>query len=424
MWGTSVCRAALSAAAFLVTIDAGAVSGTLELQAAVERALAGNPSLALAPIRREAQSGRLEQAGLGPNPQLSITVEDFLGSGLYEGADQAETTLSLAWILERGKRDRRVAAARAGLDMLDVDAVIERLDVAGLTTEAFLKVLNDQERLKQADSALELGDAVVAAVQARVTAGRSPSADLDRVEADRIWLALAREDVEHQLLVSRRELAATWGSSEVDFTQLSGDLYTLPDAGTFESLVGRLGDNPRINRYLTERRLREAELALAQAQARQDWHLQAGVRYYNQGNDAALVAGFQLPLAIRNRNQGRISEARAQATLADSERVATRVQIETTLYALHQALTHDLHRFEAIRDDVLPLAERMVSNAHRAYERGIYGYFDLRDAQLRLLEARASLREEAYSAHLNRSRIESLTGVMVPDAGAAAGGRP
>lgn len=425
MRATTACRAALSAATLIVSLESGAVTGTLDLQGAIERALARNPSLALAEIRQDAQSGRIEQAGLRPNPQLSLVVENFLGNGIYEGTDQSETTLSLAWILERGKRDRRIAAAEAGLSLLEVDASIERLEVAGVTAEAFLRVLNDQERLLQADAALVLGAEVVAAVQRRVRAGASPSADLDRVETDRVWLELAREEIAHQLLVSQRQLVAMWGSGEVDFAAVAGDLYALPEGGSFESLLDRLTANPRINRYLTERRLSDAEVALAEAQARQDWQLEAGVRYLDLTNDAAFVAGFHLPLAVRNRNQGRIAEARAQAVLTDREQVATRLRIETTLYALHQELIHNLHRFEAIRNDVLPVAERMVVNASRAYEQGSYGYFDLREAQFRLLEARAALREEAHRAHVNRTRIESLTGVALPNADLArTGERP
>jgi cobalt-zinc-cadmium efflux system outer membrane protein len=395
----------------------------LNLDQAVSRALAGNPELALAGHRHAAAVGRVTQAGLRPNPSLTLEMENLLGTGTYEGVDLAETTLSVAWVLERGKRSRRVAAAEAGLASVDVEGEIQRLEVAAASTEAFLKVLLDQQRLRQTGEAVRLAEEAVKAVQARVRAGRSPAADLARAEADRAWLALAQEDVQHELLVSRRMLAATWGSLEADFTRAVGDLYALPPVDAFEALLARLEESPWINQYLTEQRLRDAEVALADAESKQSWQVQAGVRYFSLSDDAALVAAISLPLAVSQRNQGRRMEARAQAAMTTERRVATRVRIEATLFRLHEQLVYNVHRFEAIRDDVLPRTRTVLADARRAYEQGRYGYSDLRQAQIRKLEAEAALLREAYDAHVNRTGIERLTGMTVSTT-EPEGGRP
>ena len=59
----------------------------------------------------------------------------------------------------------------------------------------------------------------------------------------RVALARAeieREHAEHELLSSRRRLAAMWGAREPDFDDAAGDLFTLPEIGAFEDLLARL----------------------------------------------------------------------------------------------------------------------------------------------------------------------------------------
>ena len=162
--------------------------------------------------------------------------------------------------------------------------------------------------------------------------------------------------------------------------------------------------------------MREAQLRLAQAQARPDWQLNAGVRRLEQLDDQALVAGITIPLARRNRNQGRIAAAHAQLAMADAERTATRVQIETQLFALYQELQHSLHRAATLRDEILPRVERALADTERAYAAGRYGYFELRVVQADVLTARTALLEASIDAHRNLTEIERLTGTTLPSA--------
>ena len=68
------------------------------LKEAVARTLVRNPELVAFGYQLQAQDGRVVQAGLVPNPELSLTVENALGTGDFTGIDDAETTLSIAWV--------------------------------------------------------------------------------------------------------------------------------------------------------------------------------------------------------------------------------------------------------------------------------------------------------------------------------------
>ena len=419
MWVSLTCRVTLlclaavyGTASFGQTLSASD-QAALNLDTAVARTLQSNPRLTAFGFQIHAQQGRLEQSELKPNPQLGLLVENAFGSGDFQGIDRTETTLSLAWVLERGKRESRVDAARAGISLLETEAEIQRLDAAAETARAFLDTLALQERLIQTDDAVALAEQTAAAVQKRVRAGRTPAADLARAEAELARMRLDREDIDHVLRTSHRRLAAQWGATQPDFAHVIGDVHQLPTPDTYASLLARLEQNPDLSRYLNERRLREAELGLAEARAKPNWQLTAGVRRLERSDDQAFIAGITIPLTTRNRNQGKISEARARLAMTDADRAATRVQIETRLFALYQQLQHSLHRSTTIREEILPRIERALEDTERAYAAGRYGYFELRVVQAELLETRTALVESSIDAHRYVIEIERLTGTTV-----------
>lgn len=415
MWGLLTYRLVGAGILCLFCLVNGAVqaASSLSLEDVVERALRDHPELQLNRFEQEIQEGLILQSTLQPSPKLDLQVENFLGTDAYRGVDGAETTLSVVWILERGKQKYRQAAAEAGLQAVAVRNRIRRIDVAAHTAEAFLQVLFDQERQVLAVQGVKLGERALATVAERVRIGRAPDLDLNAAEADFAWLHLDLEDIEHDLLVSRRLLAANWGADSTDFGAVSGDITDLPEPGSYAELIARASAGPLINQYLTRQRVRDAELRLAEIEAKQDWRLQTGARYLNLSNDMTFVAGISIPLGSGNRNQGRIAAARSRAAMTDGEQVAARVRIEATLFRLHQELMHNVHRAHAMRDEVLPRLESVVSDSAKAYAAGRYSYLALRQAQADLLTVRQAYLEENFQAQANRVAIERLTGTAV-----------
>lgn len=413
------CR--ISCTCMLLVLSSASLSQTgssndsiaLDLNTAVARTLEKNPALVAFGYQVRARQGQLQQAGLRPNPELGLLVENALGSGDLQGIDSAETTLSLGWVLERGKRERRVDAARAGVSLLEDEAGIQRLDAAADTARAFLSMLAIQERLTLTGDAVRLAEQTTASVEKRVEAGRTPVADLARAEAELARIRLDHEDIEHELRTSRQYLAAQWGETQPDFNRIIGNVKQLPVPDAYEQLLVRLEQNPDLSRYLSERRLREAELRLAEAQAKPDWRLTAGVRRFELSDDQAFVAGITIPLATRNRNQGRIAEARANLAMSDADKTTTRVQIESQLFALYQELQHSLHRANTLSEEILPRIETALADTERAYAAGRYSYFELKVVQAELLDARAALVESSIDAHRRIIDIERLTGTTV-----------
>jgi len=385
----------------------------ISLNGAVARTLARNPELVAFGHQLQAQDGRVLQAGLAPNPELSLTVENALGTGEFTGFDGAETTLSIAWVLEHGVRQRRLETARAGVSLLEVEADIMRLNAAAETARLFFSCLSNQAQIVNAGEAVQLAQETVRAVKKRVQAGKSPQAELARAQAELARLKLNQEDFEHELLSASRRLAAQWGETEPGFKRVSGDILSLPTTDSYATLKTRIERNPNIARFLSKQRVDEAELRLAEAQRKQSWRVSAGVRRLEITDDEALVANLTIPLALRNRNQGGIAEARANLAQTDANAVAARIRVETSLFVIYQELQHSLHRAKAFRDDVIPHLEQALADTRNAYELGRYSYFEWHTVQKDLLEARRALVEASVDAHKNTIEIERLTGVRI-----------
>lgn len=388
-------------------------SAALALETALYRALSSHPGLVAVHYRIAEREGEREQATLLPNPQLDLTVEDFAGGGEYEGFDAAQTTLGISWLLEGHARRARVGAAEAGSALASAEGEIQRLEVAADTAEHFLESLEAQERLVRAEAAIALAERSVEAVRRRVRAGQAPRAELARAEAELATERLARDDVTHELVTAYHRLAAEWGATEPDFARVEGDLLALPAVTSYDALVAGLEENPQLARYASEERLARASLRLAEVRKWPTLRPSLGVRRHEASDDWALVAGVSVPIPVLNRGQGAVTRSRASIERTRAEADAARVRLRTTLFALYEELEHYLHRAETLREQVIPRLSEALDGTRRGYERGRYGYFELRSVQVDLLRAENELLDASAGAHRLVVALERLTGEKV-----------
>lgn len=385
---------------------------TLTLEEALIRTVGANPGLVAVGYEIDAAEGQLTQAQIPPGPELDVALQDLLGRDVHRGLSSAEATVSVAWILERGVRERRVSAARAGVALSTVDADIARLDAAAETARRFLACLAFQERLGNAMEAVRLAEETVAAVGDRVAASSALEAELARAEAGLARAALDQEHDEHELVSANHRLSAQWGETEPDFAAVAGDVAALPFLEPFEALLARADGNPELARYMSSQRLAEAELRVAEAQSRPDWRASAGLRRIEATDEFVLLGTLAIPLRTSGRNLGRVAEARADIARTQAEAVATRIEIETALFVLHQELNHNLQLAAGLRNEVIPRLETALADTRRAYDLGRYSYFEWSVVQGELLQANNDLLEASIAAHEVVIEIERLTGVQ------------
>ena len=397
----------------------------LTLRQAVEAALDGNPGLATFAFDLRAQDARIRQAGLRPPTEVSIAGENMLGSGETRGLDAAEFTLALSQVVELGgKRDARIAAARAGRGVLDVERQARQLDVLAEVTRRFIAVATAQERLALARVASDLAERTVAASERRVAAAKAPHAELDRARVARERARLDERAIVIEADNARLQLAATWGETQPvvggrRFNEVRADLYTLPPPGDFAALAGQLAGNPDLLRFASEARLRDAQLRLATTLRRPDLALSGGVRRVEASDDQAFVVSLAVPLFSGRRAQSYVAEVQAQRGRVDADRRATEVAIQAALYELYNRLRRAVEETRALQDDIVPRTEEALKETEYAYQRGRYGYIELADAQREFLAVRGALIDSAAAAQGLRTEIERLTNAPLANAGIA-----
>jgi cobalt-zinc-cadmium efflux system outer membrane protein len=405
-------RALAAACAAILVGTAGMAAGQeLTLAYAIEQTLARNPELGIYEPRLAAARERSTRATLRPPLELEADVQDALGTGRASGFDAAETTFALSQIIELGdKRELRAGSASAAVNSLSAERAAAELDVLAEVTRRFIHVVSDQEHLAVTMRATTLADENIAATTARVAAARAPEVELRRARVTRARAATEQEHAEHELETSRRKLAAMWGDSDATFGGASADLYSLPPNEGYEALLARLERSPDFARFASEARLRDAELRVAEAHARSNLTVRAGLRFLHDTDDKALVFGVTLPLFAESRARSEIAVAQAESRQTAAEREAHRVRATAQLFELVQELRHAITEADVLRTSVLPEMEAALEATRYAFERGRYSYLEWVDVQSELLEVQRALIDASANAHLYRTEIERLTG--------------
>ena len=243
-------------------------TGVLTLLQAQTLAMQHNPKLAAFGWEVRAGEARILQAGLPPNPEVEIEVENFAGSGEWQGFQGTEITIHLSQLIEvAGKRRKRAHVAALERDLTAWDYEATRLDVLTQVTQAFVEVLSAQERLALNAELVRLAEQVLSTVAERVKAGKVSPVEETKASVELSTSRIALERVQRDLEAARKRLVATWGGSTPAFENARGTLDAITAIPPAEQLVERLAQNPDVARWVTEIAQRQAAVAPRRRQA-------------------------------------------------------------------------------------------------------------------------------------------------------------
>jgi cobalt-zinc-cadmium efflux system outer membrane protein len=383
----------------------------LTLRQALALALLHNPELAAFSWEVRVKEAEALQAGLLPNPEMGIEMENLAGSGEFSGTESAETTVTLSQLIELGgKRGKRRAASALEADLAGWDFETRRLDVLTATAKAFVAGLAAQERLAQADELAGLAERFFRTVSERVEAGKVSPVEQTRAQVPLAAARVAQDRARLALEAARKELAALWGEETAGFERAVGSLERIAPVPPEEELASLLDQNPDVARWETEEKQRRARLDLERANAIPDLTLFAGGRNLQESGDNAFVAGLSIPLPFFDRNQGGVAAARAARSKARQASRAARNQAVASLAASYRDLSAAFTEARALREQILPAAEQSFEAASFGYREGKFGFLEVLDAQRTLFEVRGQYIEALAAYHQARVEVERLTG--------------
>jgi cobalt-zinc-cadmium efflux system outer membrane protein len=221
---------------------------------------------------------------------------------------------------------------------------------------------------------------------------------------------MARGRTQRALTAAKARLVATWGGTHPAFEKAVGDLESLQAIPSAEALAERIEQNPDIARWATVMAQRQAAITLEEAKRIPDPTLGGGFRYFNETQDQAFLFLVSTPLPIFDRNQGNLLEARYQSAKADEERRMAAIGVRTALAESYAELAAAFAESRALRDEILPGAERAFETASTGYRQGKFQFLDVLDAQRTLVEVRGQYIEVLASYHQAVAALERLIG--------------
>lgn len=349
----------------------------LTLEQAMREALVRNQDLRAARSAVDAARGRLEQAGLWPNPRLVLsnnTGGPLNNAGEYTRSVGISQDFPIVGRIGRAKDVARVDVARA---LAEVNEAERRL--LGEVAASFYGVVTLDQQIGLRDRLIGVDEALVNTTRARQKAGEVSELDVNTAELELERLRQERTVLTGERTATLAKLVALMGLPP----NATPTLDTTPPAVTPLPPLTRLtaqalNERPDLRLLVLTADRAQAERALARSSSWEDWNLSLGVQQDKrviagappQSTDKALMLSLSIPLPLFNRNQGAIAAATANEESAREQLAALRLRVENSLAGEYAQVTRLVSALDAYTRNTLPLSYRNAELARNAYRQG------------------------------------------------------
>ncbi len=399
---------------FLLFLPACLAAESFTVETAVARALAHNPGLAAARLTLTEAQGRLDQAGLLANPDLTSEFKPNLQGqqGVFRVGVAQQFPLTSRLRLERSVSQRQLAAAHAEVRdaerRLAAEVSLAVVGAAALDARRAL-VQRQIEALRSWSEQLARSTAV----------GEVPGWERDQVTLEMGQLRLAQKRLEGDVVTALNRLRLLLALPD-DVPLTIEEPLPPPGAGPpAEVILAQRGDYQS-----AQERTAAAEEATALARARRWEDLGVGIfGEWERRQDAPVgvvrdeYVGLQvsLPLPFWNRQEGRIREAKAAAQREVLATEALAAQIRSEAASSHQAMNAAAGLEAEISGELLPAALRLEEQLARFRAEGQEVFTPLQRAREKRFELEGAQMDALRDYHVARVRWQAATGqILLP----------
>ena len=410
------------AAAGVAPVQGQTPGGALTVDELVAQALRENPEVAAARADVQAARGRLEQAGLRPNPMLELGGQKALGPD-----NNVMVGLTLPLDLN-GRKEGRVGVAGRELEMKQAQlADRERR----LTAEVRMKaadLLGARRDLEVTDDLLRVNREALTLVGERARRGAIPL-----LEESLLLVEVNRLEASRRLLESRIEV---FGLQLKALAALPADapLVLAGELGPSPLALDRAGGITRALDRRADMLAARADAAMARARVLKEeaegrWDASVSVNYQRQdfgynlngltdrGGTRPIQdvfhyfgAGLTITLPVRNRNQGNVAAARAESVAADRRVELARLVIRQEVESAYTQYTAAQRSLEIYARGVRDVARRNLDIVRRTYGLGQASLLDVIGEQRRYIEIEMGYTEALKQVYTAAVEIERASG--------------
>ncbi len=398
----------------------------------VAYALEHNGELQAALKEIDAASALVRQAGLRANPKLDTSLAKTV-----TGSDNNITLNGMLPLELGGRRPARIRVAERELEMRQQDVVNrERMlsaDVRAKFGEALTSILKlgfDEDLIATSQRGFNL-------VAARVTEGGTAPIEQNMALVELNRLRSMRETADGKAQIEMLELRNLIGMSPEVPLRLRGDFNNLinPLAPLAEATERALSGRPDLKVAKAAESFAEARIEQARSEGRLDASLTAGYQRMDFGyplsgiNDAGqlrpiqgtfhyLTFGISLDLPVRNKNQGAIEAAVAEAEGAKRRREFAELTVRREVASAYAQYNSAVRAAEIFRMGVKDQAGANLDVVRQTYELGSKTLIDYISEQRRFIDLENGYIDallDTYKARVEVERAVSSSTVTKPE---------
>lgn len=383
-----------------------ASSAPLTLEQAIAMALSTSPALRSAAQSVAIAEGARVQAGLLPNPEISLLREGLSSTSGRTDTYQLSQALELG-----GKRGARIQLADQDRTLALGDVNIGKADLRADVIAAYLDALTTQEHVTLARESLSLAGKATNAATRRVAAGKISPLEKTRSSVAEAGARLELSQALADAALAKRRLAALWGSIQPEARPLQTPDIDLAAIPLLAALQSRLEASPQMQRARMQIARQEAQVNLAKADRIPDVTVTLGQKKDRMTNVSQTVVGLAIPLPLFNRNQGNLLSALRSVDQAKTDAEVEYLRASQALADAHQRASVAQEQIDSMRKEILPAAQSAFDAAVTGFELGKFGFIDVLDAQRTLFQSRAQYLSALSARYRSLADLQRYTAV-------------
>jgi NodT family efflux transporter outer membrane factor (OMF) lipoprotein len=412
-----------------------------QLDALIDEALAGSPSLAIAQARLRAAQGQATVAGAARLPATALDAETtrqrypehglypppYAGSYLTDG----RLALDFSYDLDFWGRNRALlAAARSGVQAAQADQAAARLALATAVVRAYIQLDLSYALLDVTNDNLKQQMTILDLTQQRVAAGLENTARVKQSEGSVALTRAAVAAVQANVDLARNQLADLVGAGPDRGQQLQRPQLAAPTSLALPSALPAdlLGRRPDVAAARAQVEAAEHGISAAEADFYPNVNLMAfaglqsiGLSQLFEASDRIVGAGPALHLPVFNRGELRGALQTRQAQLDQSvgqynQTLLDAVREVADVVANWRALERETSEEQV----ALEAAQRSYDLTSERYRAGLDNYLSVLSSQNQVLQAQG-LRAQLQARRLSFSvdLVRALGGGYLPGAAAS-----
>lgn len=390
----------------------------------IDEALHHNARLLAERYNLPIAEARIIQARLRPNPTVQVQWQytDTFGVGFSAAKNPAgppEFDLGFLYPYVRGgKRAARIELANSAKRVAEADMLDKSRTLIFDVQSAYVELLLARETAKVVEDSRQKLEQVVEVNRARVKAGDLAEVELNRSELAALQFANQAAMAEMRLRAARLRLQSLVGRSTYDPQfDVAGGFRRLETLPTQEALLAKALENrPDLMALRRDIERSRANQKLQVAASKPDWNVGALFsRQYNIGikNGSALTYTAYIPLAIADKNQGGIEQARQESAQIEAQALALQNEVRLDVASAYSNFDHALQLLRRYEGSLLDRAEKVRTITEYSYRRGEASLLEYLDAQRAYNETFSGYQEARAEHARTLYLLDAVTGTSV-----------